>query len=502
MITIYANLTDALAEQNAIASIQYPISAVVDEGLNEELSCRFQLPIGPDSAWEEVVVGRVVEVDGILFDIRKRVRARTSNELVVTADCEHVSYRLLEKDYPDDVYESKLTEEALETATTLTVDALETGQLSVGDVLQIGRGDTLEYKQVADFDTNTNTITLATGLFYNQPVNSRVVHTFLFADKTPAQMLAELVSGTDLQAGTAPTAPTETFVLDGQTAREALKEVVDRFELDIEYDADTINLVAFRGQDPGITITAGVQIGSLEDVVDDRDDGVNGVSGRVDVAELEQLADFGAAYRFEVGDKVTIVDAALQINQVLRIVFKQRDVVFPMLSNVELASRVKRLETAFSFERTLILNEAKKQADEVQQEQADEDWQQIIDITSGFQQDISDIDSRVTDLESGGSGVGALFVRAQENMTANNTLYDVRRVDRGGATGDRFQVYRQPGVTVIVGQVGFISVDLNGDWMFSLSANNIEQRQGDDPPVAEQQTGRIWHRIDLEGPEE
>ncbi len=71
------------------------IDALVREGINEEYTLSFSVPITSASNWALVETGAVVVYAEQSFDIVRAEKVRdTSGNLMVFAECEHVSYRL------------------------------------------------------------------------------------------------------------------------------------------------------------------------------------------------------------------------------------------------------------------------------------------------------------------------------------------------------------------------------------------------------------------------
>lgn len=105
--------------------------ALITEAINQELTLSFAAPI--DNKGEEVYHGHKVEVDDNYFNIMRTVESRTGQELIVTADCEHVSY-----DFIDVVYTAGYTATGLASAvlTALLLDVnTELGtSFTLGDV--------------------------------------------------------------------------------------------------------------------------------------------------------------------------------------------------------------------------------------------------------------------------------------------------------------------------------------------------------------------------------
>lgn len=396
MIHIYADIDNAVGGTNMLGQVSEPITAVLEEGLNDEFICNFSLPIGFDTDWAVVTVGNVVKVKDQFFDIVRRTRRRNNDgALVVEAECEHLSYRLLDKDYGVDLWSGRVETDAVVTNTSIVVNELDPGDISVGDVLRIGAGDFEEYKQVISLNTSTNTIGFTPALSNDQPSGTVLDIVSYFEAKTATEMLTALVSGTDLTVGTVEPTGTETFLFREISGREALVLVADRFGGELEYSGTAINLLNYRGSDPGIVLDAGVQISMLEDTVDSRDEDQGGVSGSVDVVELKELAGYGAAYEFEVGDRVTLVDGELSINQALRIVHKTEDIVLPMLSVVDLAQKRKRLEGGFLLERSGRRNDTNTSR---------QNERTLDDRVGRLNRNLEQLEQEVSEIEGGGEG--------------------------------------------------------------------------------------------------
>lgn len=104
---------------------------------------------------------------------------------------------------------------------------------------------------------------------------------------------------------------------------------------------------------------------------------------------------------------------------------------------------------------------------------------------------------------SRGLAPGAQMVRAQQNMTANHTPYDVKYLASDGSVSEQtVHVYRPNGVRVDAGDTGFVGIDINGANIFipcharhdeGLSLT-VETRTSD---PANPEKGRIWFRTDF-----
>ncbi len=138
-------IIDNITDQNVLATITNASRAEINEVINSDFIATIELPAsGDDMAadgttpiWKLITDSNAIRATAPhdsnviwLFDIVRveRIRAETG-EIIVTAECEHVSYRLNDKNYEDATFEDQ-TPTQMMTEILSGIDAIQLGTVS------------------------------------------------------------------------------------------------------------------------------------------------------------------------------------------------------------------------------------------------------------------------------------------------------------------------------------------------------------------------------------
>jgi len=161
---------------------------------------------------------------------------------------------------------------------------------------------------------------------------------------------------------------TKSFAFTGQNKREALVDIAQAWGAELSITSGgVIQMQSQVGRSSGApTLQNASNLFALVKVDDVRESVEGGVSGRLDVAELGALTDYGTAYALELGDTVNVIDEELEVDDSLRIVAYELDVLEPIRSTIDISTRWLSIpDTLFDYQRRLKELEEKQEERQV-----------------------------------------------------------------------------------------------------------------------------------------
>jgi len=175
---------------------------------------------------------------------------------------------------------------------------------------------------------------------------------------TPADVLAFLLDGTDFTVGIVEPADLISVSLaEATNARAALLAIVEATGGELSVKKHEISILNRRGTDRGVQFRVEKNLlGIIRDI--DRSSGEVKISYEVDVLELNQQPGYEGLEYFELGDSVRIIDKALGINEIQRIVSYEYDPRQRINSSVEIANFTSSLHNIMtSIQQTTVVKD-------------------------------------------------------------------------------------------------------------------------------------------------
>ena len=160
-------------------------------------------------------------------------------------------------------------------------------------------------------------------------------------DGTPAQILADILLGTELAPGIVDNTDIITFAVHEQTNKLGLVQLLaNTIEAEMDYDGFMIDLKNTVGQDRGYTARFGKNITGLKKIIDKRN---NLTCYSVDIIELKNHPDYHGYENLETieeGDTIRIVDEVVGLDVLNKVIKRTYNPIKAINTSLEVVNRI------------------------------------------------------------------------------------------------------------------------------------------------------------------
>jgi hypothetical protein len=163
-------------------------------------------------------------------------------------------------------------------------------------------------------------------------------------DGTPSQILTDILSGTEFSAGAIDSTAITTFAVYEETNKLGLvQKLSNLLNLEIDYNSFSVSLKNTIGENSGFAVTFGKNLKGIRKIIDRRS---NLTYYDIDLVELKSHPDYEEFKDLEtvgVGDTIRIIDKAMNIDILNKVVKRSYNPVRAINSKLEIANSIELL---------------------------------------------------------------------------------------------------------------------------------------------------------------